>query len=172
MLVVFGGLPGTGKTTIARRVARDIGAAYLRIDTIEQAIRSAGVLSGDIGPAGYMVAYALAEANLRLGKTVVADSVNPLTATRQAWRAAAVAAASPVLEVEIVCSDADEHRRRVENREGDIAGLVPPNWPAVISRHFERWTEPHLVIDTARLSAAEAAERIREALQHASGHTR
>jgi predicted kinase len=80
MLVVFGGLPGTGKTTVARLVAARLRAAYLRIDAIEQAMRSAGVLAapGEVGPAGYMAAYALAEANLRLGLTVVADCANPL----------------------------------------------------------------------------------------------
>jgi predicted kinase len=56
-LIVFGGLPGTGKTTLAREVAEEHSATYLRIDTIEQALRSSGVLVGDdVGPAGYLVA--------------------------------------------------------------------------------------------------------------------
>lgn len=38
MLIIFGGLPGTGKTTIARELARQTGAMHLRIDSIEQAI--------------------------------------------------------------------------------------------------------------------------------------
>jgi predicted kinase len=37
---VFSGLPGTGKTTISRDLAASLNAVYLRIDTIEQAIRS------------------------------------------------------------------------------------------------------------------------------------
>ena len=37
-LVVFAGLPGSGKSTIARELARQLGAAWLRIDTIETAI--------------------------------------------------------------------------------------------------------------------------------------
>ncbi|MER7069211.1 zeta toxin family protein [Streptomyces albidoflavus] len=32
-LVVIGGLPATGKSTVGRAVARRLGASYLRIDT-------------------------------------------------------------------------------------------------------------------------------------------
>jgi predicted kinase len=40
LLVVFAGLPGSGKSVLARGVADAIGATYLRIDTIESAIVS------------------------------------------------------------------------------------------------------------------------------------
>jgi predicted kinase len=56
LLIVFGGLPGTGKTTLAKAVAKRYAAVYLRIDTIEMAIRTTEVLREDIGPAGYVVA--------------------------------------------------------------------------------------------------------------------
>jgi len=116
MLIVLGGLPGTGKTTIAWEIVALIPCAYLRIDTIEQALRSSGALAGEVGPAGYVAAYALARSNLSLGQTILADCVNPLPVTRAAWRAVAADAASRIVEVEIVCSDSAEHRRRVEQR--------------------------------------------------------
>lgn len=165
MLVVFGGLPGTGKTTIARQVAERCQAVYLRIDVIEQAIRNAGVLAGDVGPAGYMAAYALAESNLKLGQSVIADSVNPLTVTREAWRAVAASAKYPIIEVEIICSDPKEHRRRVELRTADIPGLTPPAWTAVTERRYEPWPEPHIVIDTAAVTAVEATIKILAAIK-------
>jgi len=164
MLIVIGGLPGTGKTTIAQLVARQAHATCLRIDAIEQAVRSADVLAGDIGPAGYAVAYALAEANLRLGQAVVADCVNPLEITRAAWRSVAASAASPILEVEITCSDAAEHRRRVETRTIDVPGLIPPSWASVVGCDYEAWTGPRLVIDTAHTPPEKAAADILAAI--------
>ena len=153
VLVALGGLPGTGKTTVARGLAEASGAALLRIDTIEQAIRGAGVLAGEVGPAGYAVAAALAVDNLALGRSVVADSVNPVAATRNAWREAAARAGAALLEVEIVCSEPGEHRRRVETRPADIPGHVLPLWRDVVERGYEPWPEAALVIDTATVAA-------------------
>jgi predicted kinase len=45
MLIVFGGLPGVGKTALARAVAQELAAAYLRVDAIEAAMRRAGLLT-------------------------------------------------------------------------------------------------------------------------------
>ena len=160
MLIVLSGLPGSGKTTVARELVGRLSAVYLRIDAIEQALVSAKVLAGEVGPAGYEVAYALARSNLALGLTVVADCVNPLPVTREAWRAVAASASSRVLEVEIVCSDVAEHRRRVELRAPDIPGHALPDWASVLRHHYAPWTTDRLVIDTATVGAAVAAQRI------------
>lgn len=160
VLVVLGGLPGTGKTTVARLLVRRTGATYLRVDEIETAICGAGVLAGGVGPAGYGVANALAASNLALGRPVVADCVNPVAESRAAWRAAAARAGARIVEVELVCSDAGEHRRRVEERRPDIPGHAPPGWEAVRAHRYEEWREPHLVLDTAVLSADAAVAAV------------
>ena len=161
MLIVFGGLPGTGKTTLASLIARERRATFLRIDIIEQALRSSDVLKGNVGPSGYVVAYALAGANLRLGQTVVVDCVNSLAVTRAAWREVAAAASSPIVEIEIVCSDAAEHRHRIETRQIDVPGLVRPTWDSVQRHDYEPWSGSRLVLDTAGQSIADAAAVLR-----------
>ena len=164
MLIVFGGLPGVGKTAIARELARRIGAVYLRIDSIEQAIRASGGASQPMNDAGYRVAYAVAEDNLRTGRTVVADSVNPLTLTREAWVSVARRGGVRTMEIEVTCSDVAEHRRRVGTRTTDIPGLQLPSWEDVLGREYQRWAGDHLVIDTAGRTVAQNVDAILRAL--------
>lgn len=148
MLITISGLPATGKTTLARLLAARVGAVHLRVDTIEQAIVRSGMTHHPVGPVGYLVGYALAEEHLRQGLTVLAESVNPLTITRDAWRDTAVRAGVPAVEVEIVCSDPDEHRRRVASRSVDIPDLPLPDWEQVVGREYEPWNRDRIVVDT------------------------
>ncbi len=156
VLVVLGGLPGTGKSTVARPLARALGAAYLRIDTIEQALVDSGELPAPPRAAGYVAGYALARDQLANGVPVVAECVNPLKITRDAWREVG----TRVVEVELVCSDPAEHRARVDGRTADIPGLDLPTWRDVVEREYEPWDRDHLVVDTAVVTAAQCVELI------------
>ena len=165
MLIVLSGLPGAGKTTIAKLLCRKLNATNLRIDNIEQAIVSSLHIQNELGKVGYVVAQEIASGNLALGGCVVVDAVNPLTVVRDAWRAIARSAASAIVEVGIVCSDKGEHRRRVESRKADIAGHTLPTWDEVQRREFEPWSSECLVIDSARVSAEDAASKILESIR-------
>ena len=118
-LIVFAGLPGSGKSSIARGLAKQLGAVWLRIDSIEQAIRESAIAPGSVEDAGYRAAYAVAADNLRLGRDVIGDSVNDWMLTRNAWRDVGLRTGAQVVEVEILCTDLDEHRRRIETRASE-----------------------------------------------------
>lgn len=172
MLIAFGGLPGTGKTTVAQTLARRLAAVYLRIDTLEQAFIASGGGQADIGAAGYLAAYAVAGDNLRLGLTVVADSVNSLHITRSAWTNVAFDAGVQIFEIELVCSDDAMHRQRVEGRKADIPGFQLPTWKGVLERQYEPWESVHLVVDTAKVSVEQAVEAIMQRLLSAPPENR
>jgi predicted kinase len=167
-LIIFAGLPGTGKSTLARMLAAELGATYLRIDTIEQALRDSRLLAGPMDDAGYRVAYALAADNLRLGRTVVADSVNPVQITRDAWHAAAAAAGAKAIDIEVLCSNSTQHRHRVESRCADIPGHTLPTWQEVVDREYHPWDRAHILVDTANVTVDQALARIRSKLSSAA----
>jgi predicted kinase len=164
ILIVVGGLPATGKSTVASALVRRTGFAYVRVDRIEQAIIGSSELRAPLGPVGYQVAYGVAAEQLRHGISVVAEAVNPLGVTRDAWRGVASDASAGLLEVELVCTDLAAHRARVQTREVDIPGLTLPTWRQVLDHDYEPWDHDHLVIDTATQSPASAVETILRAV--------
>lgn len=56
VLIAFSGLPGAGKTTIARDVAARLGAVFLRIDSIEAALARSALRISPAEDAGYAAA--------------------------------------------------------------------------------------------------------------------
>ena len=165
MLIVLSGLPGTGKTTIGKALAARYSAVFIRLDEIEHALMHHSGVGPEIGSAGYVVAFAIASSNLKLGNLVIADCVNPVPESRKGWREVARGiAGAKLLEVEIICSDATEHRRRVEQRAPDIIGFALPTWLSVQSHDYAAWTEPRLIVDTALMNASDAVLVIEEQL--------
>lgn len=130
-----------------------------RVDVVEQAMRTAGITVN--GPEGYIVCYELAKQNLRLGLDVIADTVNPIAITRQAWREVAESLKIPFVEIEVICSDEHEHRHRVCTRLTDISGFTLPTWEEVKNRQYEAWDQERLVIDTAHQTVAESLRMLR-----------
>jgi predicted kinase/transcriptional regulator with XRE-family HTH domain len=169
-LVVVGGLPATGKSTVASALARQAGFAFVRVDRIEQAIVDSAGQGQPLGPVGYTVAYGVAAEQLGHGVSVVAECVNPLGVTRDAWRDVAAGHGARLVEVELVCTDQAAHRERARTREVDIPSLRLPDWEQITSREYEPWDRGHLVIDTATRTPAEAVAAILAAIPERPGH--
>lgn len=160
MLIVFSGLPGVGKTTLSQAFIQKHHYCYIRVDEIEFAIQQSAYAPQQIGAVGYEVAFALALSNLKLGNTVVADNVNPVSESRLKWQHVAAQAQVNLIEIEVICSDLAEHQRRIETRISDIKNFRLPNWHAVQQHDYQVRSEPRCIIDTALLTPEQAVASI------------
>ncbi|GGX51476.1 adenylyl-sulfate kinase [Tateyamaria omphalii] len=133
---------------------------HLRVDSVEAALQRSVLNIRSAEDAGYLAIASVAKDNLLLGFDVIADTVNPIEKTRELWALTAAAASSQLLNVEVVCSDTDVHRQRVETRKSDIQGLAVPSWQAVSQREFEQWRTDRLVVDTSVSSIEECTRAI------------
>jgi hypothetical protein len=65
------------------------------------------------------------------------------------------------VEVEVICSDPVEHRRRAESRTVDIPDLDLPTWKEIVDRDYQAWDRAHLVLDTSVTSVQDCVATIR-----------
>jgi len=80
--------------------------------------------------------------------------------TRAAWRGVAERAGVRAIDVEFICSDVDEQRRRVERRRAEEPEAGWPAWREVLERDYRPWDRDRLVIDTTTLSVEEAVREV------------
>jgi predicted kinase len=149
-LIVMAGLPCSGKSTLAEALGARLAIGVLATDVADAALRRAGVAE-NAGPASYLVVEALADAQLRLGCSVIVDAVNPVEPARQMWRDLAARRGARLSVIECVCADEALHRARVETRVRAIPGLKEVSWPHVLRREasYDSWADARLVLETS-----------------------
>ena len=158
ILYIFSGLPGTGKSTLAKIISKKLKAVYIRIDTIEQGIRD--LCNFNVQGEGYRLAYKIVEDNLKIGNSVISDQCNPIKLTRKEWNDVAIKNNCKYINIEILCSNKEEQKNRIENRKTEIENLRLPTWEEITEREYELWNEEHITIDTANKTIKECTEEL------------
>ncbi len=140
MFVAMAGLPGTGKSTIGQVVASRLGIPVVSVDPIETAILQAGIDPGQpTGLAAYLVAETLAERVLDSGSGVMVDAVNAVTPAREQWVNLANRLHEPLKLIEVICSDPELHRSRIEKWRRSMPH-IQLTWNAV-EQSFEDYAD-------------------------------
>jgi predicted kinase len=134
VVVVFTGLSGTGKSTLADLVAQRIGAPAFAGDWLLGALAPHGVLSG-LGRSSYLALYAdllgtLVTRQVMLGQSAVVDCLVEDSIIDR-WRHGAAEHGAGLYVMHCVCSDVDLHRQRVTGRRRGIPGWHEIDWDHV-----------------------------------------
>ncbi len=149
-IILFTGLPGVGKSTLAEAVASKLSLPIFSVDPIESAILQSGLTrSFTTGLAAYLVAETLAREQLKLGLSVVVDAVNPVQEARNMWRKLAEIFSANLHIIECTL-EASIHKRRIEERVRSLHGIPETTWERVetVREEYLPWQEDRLVLDT------------------------
>jgi predicted kinase len=155
-LIIFSGLPGTGKSSLAEAVARHLSAPVFAKDWLEAVLLRCQLQPGvknpawSLGYAGYELLTTLAERQLMLGQSVILDSVAGFESIRQQWRDLAVRYSATWRVIECICSDETIHRQRLAVRQRMIPGWHELAWSEVerVGTSYTPWQDECLVLDS------------------------
>jgi predicted kinase len=135
LVVAFTGVPGTGKSTLADEIARDLGAPAVASDWLIAGLTGFPDVQhvfehmerDTYRDVGYALMSQLVEKQLRNAQSVVLDCVVRERA-RARWAAIAGDHGARMFVIECVCSDIDVHRSRVVGRIRAIPGWNELEW--------------------------------------------
>jgi adenylylsulfate kinase len=166
MLIAMAGLPGTGKSTIAARLAEELGAVVLNKDTVRAALFPPPVLDYSAEQdeismeAIYHAAASILKASPR--RAIILDGRTFLRAKQveDLLRLAAVVGESPRI-IECVCEDtvAKQRLERDQSQGGHPAANRTFALYQQLKESAEPITLPRRVLDTGPLSVEECTQQ-------------
>lgn len=152
-LIIFSGLPGTGKSTLAEAVGKELGIPVFAKDWLEGTLLRSGlkptIEDKPLGFAGYELLTVLAERQLILRQSVILDSVAGTQTIRNSWRQLAGQYGADWRVIECVCSDETLHRSRLKVRKRNIPGWHELEWSDVekVKQYYPPWEDEYLKLD-------------------------
>lgn len=152
-LIVFSGLPGTGKSTLAENVGKQLHVPVFAKDWLEANLLRNGLVptinEKPLGFASYDLMTTLAERQLMLGQSVILDSVASTETIRDTWRQMSKRYSANWRVIECVCSDEAIHRGRLGMRKRNIPGWHELAWADVekVKQYYAIWEDDHLILD-------------------------
>ena len=152
-LIIFSGLPGTGKSSLAEAVGRQLGIPVFSKDWLEASLLQSGLNSTNkdktLGYAGYKLLTVLAKRQFMLEQSVILDSVAATKTIRAEWRKLAKRYQAEWRVIECICSDEKIHRARLKVRRRGIPGWHELEWSEVerVKNYYLPWRCEHITLD-------------------------
>lgn len=148
MLILVCGLPGTGKTTVAKRIAMRTKSSLLSTDVIRKQLFKKPAYDQKEREMVYGELFSRAERSLKDGKNVLVDGTFYRKELRDKVRKIAEKTGSKFRIVEVVCGE--RHVRRRLDKRKRTCSISDADYCVYrkIKEQFEPIEDEHLVIDT------------------------
>jgi predicted kinase len=147
-IIIIGGIPGTGKTTLAELLSNELGVSLFNKDKLEAAIIRRGLAKKNtLNGVGYELLAELAEGEINQGRSVILDCIASATRVQEFW---SNITSQDIKYIECICSSISLHKERIENRELNIQGWYEITWSDIqsIKETYQPFSENRLILDS------------------------
>ncbi|MBV7339871.1 AAA family ATPase [Chloroflexi bacterium TSY] len=157
-LILLTGLPGTGKSTLAKALSDKIQVPVFSKDIIEAALLRCDVKTAcnggqPVSYAVYEILFALAEQQLSLRQSCIIDCVASHPTVRKQFQLTAKQHHAKWLVIECICSDEEIHKTRLTTRKRNIPGYRELDWYHLLKtkERYVQWEESRHIVDSVNL---------------------
>ena len=147
-LIIIGGIPGTGKSTLAKALSRELKVPVFSKDELEASIVRAGLSEAkDMRGVGYEIMATLARNQIETGNSAIFDFIASSNRVINLWPDLLF---ESYIYIECICSDEKIHKDRIEERIRPIEGWYELCWDDVVNikRVYRVLRTDRLVLDS------------------------
>ncbi len=147
-MIVIGGIPGTGKSTLANALSNDMNVPVFSKDELEAAVVRKDLCSNkDMHGVGYEIMATLAKRQFGNDNSAIFDFIASRNRVEELW--------PQLLEIEYkyiecVCSNQDIHKERIDSRKRNITGWYDLAWEDIlnIQSNYQPLMPERLILDS------------------------
>ncbi len=148
-LIVMAGMPGSGKTTLARLLSKRLGIPVFAKDRVQRVLRDHNLAKENTGD-GYYIILDMVDELLGLGLSCILDATFPLDHFRTTASEIAQRHQAKFCAAYCHCSDDAVWRERMTDRVHYVPGWKPVGWNDVLRmrEYYQPWNDNALVMDS------------------------
>ncbi len=148
MLIIVAGLPATGKSTLAKRLAKKLNAVVLNTDVIRKEIFPKPKYTEEEKRIVYDVLFLLTKYLLMNGINVILDGTFYKRSIRHKAYDIAKKLGKTFIVIECICNEDVVRERLKKRRKEKSISDADYNVYKKIKSQFEKIERPHIIVDT------------------------
>lgn len=163
-MIVIGGVPGAGKSTLAKELSKELNIPAFSKDELEAAVSRRGLCNNkETKGVGFEIMAVLAKNQIENNNSAIFDFIASKSRIMEQWPELLE---SEIKYIECICSNEDIHRERIQSRNRNIEGWYELVWEDVLTirKYFQPLMDDRLILD----SVNDLNENVAKAIEYVS----
>lgn len=147
-LIIIGGVPGTGKSTLAKALSKELNIPAFSKDELEAAVARKGLCNNkETRGVGFEIMAVLAKNLFENNSGAIFDFIASKHRTEEQWPHLLN---YDVKYIECICSIVEVHKERIQSRKRNIEGWYELVWEDVLNvqERFQPLFTDRLILDS------------------------